>query len=353
MIKFKFTILLSLFFIIANLKAQQLPMYTQYVFNDYMVNSAVAGTVDQIPIRLSYRNQWSGFTDSQGNNIAPRTFALSAHSPITDAIGVGAFVYSDVTGPISHTAAQLSYSWRTCLSPEGSCSWDKKQFFSLSYGTRLMQFSYDDTETVGWNEYFGLADDPVLPNVIETDILTSHVVSAYFYTEYFYAGLGAQNLFARPLKIQSDLLYDNKLTAEYNLIAGAYLPVTQDKSFAMEPSFLTKTTRWSKTQIDVSLRFIYEHAVYAGFLYRASESAYGFLFGVESGDLFFGYSYDTAVEGINNYSGGTHEIAIGINLDLFKRADNVRMQSRFKNRRMLLNPFRDNNKNDNRRGSGS
>ena len=353
MTKFNFKILLSLFFVIANLKSQQFPVYTQHVFNDYIVNAAVAGTVDQIPIRLSYRNQWSGFTDMQGNNIAPKTFAFSAHTPITDEVGVGAFIYNDATGPISQTAAQLSYSWRTCLSPEGSCSWDKRQFLSLAYGTRLLQFAYDDTETIGWNEYFGLAADPVLPNIIETDILTSHVVAAYYYTEYFYAGLAGQNLFARSLKIESDLDYENRLTAEYNILVGAYLPVTEDKRLGMEPSLLTRTTRWSKTQIDLSLRFIYENSVSTGFVYRTAEAAYGFLFGVETGDLYFGYSYDTAVQGISNYSGGTHELAIGINLDLFKRVDNVRMQSRFKNRRMLLNPFKDNSKSNTRRGMGS
>ena len=63
MIKIKISILLSLFLLIAELRAQQFPMYTQYVFNEYIINPAVAGTVDGTPIRLSYRNQWSGFTD--------------------------------------------------------------------------------------------------------------------------------------------------------------------------------------------------------------------------------------------------------------------------------------------------
>jgi type IX secretion system PorP/SprF family membrane protein len=322
MIKFNFKILLPLLFVITNLKAQQFPVYTQHVFNDYIMNPAVAGTVDQIPIRMSYRNQWSGF------------------------------IYNDVTGPISQTSAQLSYGWRTCLSPEGSCDWDKKQFLSLAYGTRLLQFSYDDTETVGWNEYFGLADDPVLPNVIETDVLLSHVVGAYYYTEYFYAGLAGQNLFARPLKIKSDLNYDNRLTAEYNILVGGYFSVTEDKQLGVEPSFLTRTTSWSKTQIDLSLRFVYQNSVSAGFVYRTAESAYGFLLGFETRDMFFGYSYDTAVQGISNYSSGTHELAIGINLNLFKRADNVRLQSRFKSERMLINPFQQ-KQSGSRRGVGS
>ena len=343
---------MSLFLIITGLKAQQFPVYSQYVFNEYMINSAVAGTIDKTPIRLTYRDQWTGFTDMQGNNVAPKTFAFSGHTPISNKLALGGFVYSDVTGPISQTSAQLSYSWRACLSKK-SCFWEKKKFLSLSYGTRLIQFSYDDTETVSWNEYFGLEDDPVLPNTIETDFLISHTVASYFYTEYFYAGFSAQNIGARALKIKSDLNFENRLTAEYNFIAGAYLPLTEDKTFGVEPSVLAKTTNWSETQIDFSARFIYMNNVWAGISYRNAEQAYAFLFGFEMGDMFIGYAYDTAVQGISNYSGGTHELAIGIDLSTFSKFDNVRLRSRFKNRRMLLNPFsRERNRTD-RRGSGS
>ena len=352
MIKLKFSILLSLCLTITVLQAQQFPVYSQYVFNEYIMNPAVAGTVDHVPIRITYRDQWTGFTDIQGNNVAPKTFTFSGHTAISDKLGLGGFMYNDVTGPISQSAAQISYSWRACLSKQ-SCFWEKKKFLSLSYGTRFMQFSYDDTQTTSWNEYFGLEDDPVLPNVIETDFLISHVVSSYFYTEYFYAGFSAQNLFARPLKIKSDLNFENQLTPEYNFIAGAYLPITEDKTFGLEPSILTKTTNWSDTQVDICARVIYLNNVWAGLSYRTSENAYAFLFGFEMGDMFIGYSYDTAVQGISNYTGGTHELALGINLATFSRFENVRLKSRFKNRRMLLNPFkRDRNRTD-RRGSGS
>lgn len=355
MTKLKITILLSLFFILANIRAQQFPVYTQYLFNDYLMNPAVAGTIDQTPIKLSYRNQWIGFTDMQGNSVAPKTVAFSAHTPLSDQMGVGGYVYNDVTGPISHSVAQFSYSWRTTLSPP-ECFWERKKFMSLAYGTRLLQFSYDDTQTTSWTEYFGNPNgaDPILPNVVETDFLVSHSVGAYFYTEYVYAGFAAQNLYARPLKILArlDKGYENMLTPEYNCMAAAYIPVSADKSLAIEPSFLTKTTSWSETQIDLGFRFIYLNSIYAGMVYRSAETATGFLLGFETGDMFFGYSYDTAVEGINGYSSGTHELAIGVNLGILSNFKNVRLKSRFKNRRMLLNPFRK-KETENRRGSGA
>ena len=59
MIRLKFSIIFLLFFIITSLKAQQFPVYSQYVFNEYVINSAVAGTIDKSPIRLTYRDQWT------------------------------------------------------------------------------------------------------------------------------------------------------------------------------------------------------------------------------------------------------------------------------------------------------
>ena len=353
MVRIKFSIILSLFLAATGLYAQQYPVYTQYFFNEYMVNSAVAGTEDYTPIRLTYRDQWSGFTDSKGDNVAPKTLAFSAHTPLTDNMAVGGFVYSDKTGPITQTASQFSVGWRACLSKQ-SCFWDRKKFISLSLGARAIQFAYDDLATTNYNEYFGLEQDPILLNITETDFLLNFTVASYFYTEYLYAGFSGQNLFSRALKVETNPDFENIMSPEYNMVVGAYIPVSQDKAFAVEPSILTKTTDWSGTQIDISTRVIYLDNVWAGLSYRTAQNAYAFMFGLDFGDnMFLGYSYDTSVDGISGYSNGSHEIAFGMKLSTLFSVENVRLKSRFKNRRMLLNPFRREGNRTDRRGSGS
>ena len=71
MIRIKFSLIVFLF-MISSLKSQQLPFYSQYVFNEYIVNPAAGGTIDKTPLRLTYRDQWNGFTNLQGDNIAPK-----------------------------------------------------------------------------------------------------------------------------------------------------------------------------------------------------------------------------------------------------------------------------------------
>ena len=50
-----------------NVIAQQLPLYSQYMFNPYLINSAICGTNDYSMLLLNYRDQWSGFGNGSVN----------------------------------------------------------------------------------------------------------------------------------------------------------------------------------------------------------------------------------------------------------------------------------------------
>ncbi|HEY0176010.1 MAG TPA: type IX secretion system membrane protein PorP/SprF, partial [Pedobacter sp.] len=56
--------------------AQQLPQYTQYVFNSFLVNPAVAGIENYTDVKLGYRKQWDGI------NGAPETGFFSVNMPL-------------------------------------------------------------------------------------------------------------------------------------------------------------------------------------------------------------------------------------------------------------------------------
>ena len=55
----------------AGLDAQQLPVYSQYLFNKYLINPAVAGSDGCTSLNHTTRQQWTGY---QG---APQTYSLS------------------------------------------------------------------------------------------------------------------------------------------------------------------------------------------------------------------------------------------------------------------------------------
>src|SRR6202035_3990251 len=73
----KFLYLLSVFLSCMQLlSAQQKPQYTQYVFNNYLLNPAVAGIENYTDVKAGYRSQWTGL---QG---APVTSYLTIDAPI-------------------------------------------------------------------------------------------------------------------------------------------------------------------------------------------------------------------------------------------------------------------------------
>ena len=92
---------------------QQLPIYSQYLYNRFLINPAVAGSDGYTSFNLTAREQWVGYYG------APRTFSFSAQTriikkgyqlktnvfkrqvyrPKTDGkVGLGGYVFSDRNG---------------------------------------------------------------------------------------------------------------------------------------------------------------------------------------------------------------------------------------------------------------
>src|SRR5688572_25102725 len=115
-----------------NAWAQQLPQLTQYQFNDYVFNPAVAGSRPFFELRSGHRYQWVGIQD------APRTFTLSAATPLGEKMGVGGYIFTDHVGPTRRTGFQLSYAYHLRLTG------DLKLSMALSAG--LLQFLIDGSK---------------------------------------------------------------------------------------------------------------------------------------------------------------------------------------------------------------
>ncbi|MFI5453507.1 type IX secretion system membrane protein PorP/SprF [Pedobacter sp. UC225_61] len=52
---------------------QQRPQYTQYIFNNYLLNPALSGIENYTDFKAGYRKQWSGIEG------APQTTFAAAH----------------------------------------------------------------------------------------------------------------------------------------------------------------------------------------------------------------------------------------------------------------------------------
>ena len=93
--------------------AQQLPQFTQYMYNTISVNPAYAGSREALNVTVLHRNQWAGL---EGN---PRTSTFSIHTPLkNEKIGVGLSYINDRLGFESTNYAYGDFSYTVKLDEE-------------------------------------------------------------------------------------------------------------------------------------------------------------------------------------------------------------------------------------------
>ena len=283
-------------------QSQQIQHYSQYLLNEYAMNSAVAGLSPYYQARVNNRYQWVGIVD------APRTFVLSLYGPDRKRdLGYGGYVFSDVTGPTTRTGLYGSYTY--IMRVKGN----KKLSFSLSAG--LLQYKIDGSKIILHDE-----GDPSLGDGIYSTYLPDANFSVYFKDIHYFAGLSAYQLMNNKFKFKTlEQLGINRVRTHFFLFGGYFFEINDD--FEVEPSVVLKFMYPVPLQVDISVRTYYQKKVWLGVSFRTMD-AMSFMIGYEhEKQLLFGYSYDLSVSNIKPYNSGTHELMLGYKFSKIKRSD--------------------------------
>ena len=277
-----------------NSSAQQLAHYSQFVMNDYVLNPAVAGTNPYFDVKSTYRYQWVGIQD------APRTFLLSMNGPLNEKgnMGIGGYIYSDITGPTRKTGFKASYAYNFKLTDEMKLS------FGLAGG--LMQFAVDGSE-INLNQ----KNDQAIGNVWQAAYTPDAAFGAYLYHDDFFVSLSIPQLIGTKLELAENYSSaDNSLKNHYFISGGYTFHINNE--FDFEPLVQGKYIPPLTPQIDIGGRFIWKEMIWLGGTYRTEDAATIFA-GINFLDNFtFGYSYDVITNDIKILSSGTHELVLGL-----------------------------------------
>lgn len=287
----------SVFFLMCAvaLEAQQLPHFSQYFMNEYVVNPAIAGKNDHFDIRTSQRHQWVGIDD------APRTYTVSLHGPMfKETMGMGVYAFTDITGPTRRTGFQASYAYHLKFS--------ETTRLALSASLGLLHYAMDGSKIELRDE-----NDPSLGNTYRAELMPDAKFAAYFYTSRFYAGITVPNLIQNRLSFYERNSIENRLVPHFMLLTGYKFQLNDD--WIIEPSAFVKFVNPAPLNFDLTLRVHYKTMLWAGVNYRSRES-FTPVFGYTHKDfLFFGYGYDILTNNLQNYSAGSHEFMVGIRLN--------------------------------------
>lgn len=305
-------LLILAFFVLVSVTAvgQQLPLYSQYMMNSYLVNPAVVGNDGLTSFSLTAREQWLGFENS------PRTVALSGQSrllkssPISRGrsvrrrptlmsrsgnVGVGGYIYNDRNGIVDRTGIQGTYAYHIPM--------DQNQ---LSFGVSFTAFQLKLDED---NVHLHTNDDPLLNGSKNALFVPDVNLGVYFKGPEYYVGLSSAQMLQSALKFGNDGYKDFKMLRHYYLMAGYGFFL--DNGITIEPSLMVKTTMENQPQFDLNARVYYRDDYWGGISYRSS-GALIMMGGVKVDKFYFGYAFDYSMSSIRKHSFGSHEFMASV-----------------------------------------
>jgi type IX secretion system PorP/SprF family membrane protein len=275
-------------------RAQQDPMFTQYMFNTLSINPAYAGIADALSVTAIHRSQWVGFDG------APVTQTISLHTPLRkESISVGGSVVNDQHGPVKQTGIYADASYRIFFD-------NSRLAFGLKAGLNLFSANLLDLNptTEGDQAFAANISGKALPNF---------GFGMMWYNKKTYVGIST------PKLLENELLDGSLPTFDYNaerrhffVIAGTVFPISNYVQF--KPSTLIKVVNGAPPGVDVTANFLFYDKFWAGAMYRWQD-ALGVLLQYELNNKFrIGYAFDYTLSNLSKYSNGSHEIMLGIDI---------------------------------------
>ncbi len=306
--------------------SQQLPQYSQYMHNLYVVNPAAAGMHDHLDINMSFRQQWVGIDD------APRTYYLSATGalgkkhqlqPPSMAIpisrpdlyrarisdnqkrklkhGLGGIAMVDEYGSFQRTMVNLGYALHIPIGQKYYAA------IGASLGWAGWQFDHsginlENPNDATYNQFIGNGDRA---NIFDLNL------GALFYSNNLFLGYGLYQIMQNPMNF-GGAETDAQLADHHYIMAGYRIGVSEN--FGITPSTMIKNQGPAPISFDVNLKFDLHRKYWLGVSYR-HEDAVAAMLGLTIADLIrVGYSYDYTLSELNTFSNGSHEIFLGLML---------------------------------------
>jgi type IX secretion system PorP/SprF family membrane protein len=303
--------------------AQQIPQYSQYMRNPYLLNPGAAGVYDFVDVTMGGRWQWAGFSN------APMTGYLAITSPLTkkqkprfnpsirtsDGIprnpeintgklkhAVGGVIVADQYGAFRNLSINGTYALHLPVSKN----------LNLSFGTRV-----------------GLSNNAFMPDraqVLSGTIDNSYQqfnangssryimnigAGLYLYSKRLFVGIASDHLAKDFVSFGSGTMnFDSKM--HFNFMAGYKFNLNEE--WTLTPAAVAKFMRPAPLSIEGTLMAEYKEFLWFGASYRHTDAIIGML-GLNISNVFkIGYSFDYSLNPFSQYSSGGHEFILGLML---------------------------------------
>jgi type IX secretion system PorP/SprF family membrane protein len=283
--------------------SQQLPQFTQYMYNTISINPAYAGSRETLSLVGLHRSQWVGLDGG------PTTQTFSIHAPMrNEKVGLGLSFINDELGFENFTYIYGDFSYTINLNAKTKLAFGLKAgFTSYSIDQELRDAEPNDPAIYGienrWNPNMGLG--------------------TFLHSNKWYLGLSAPRILTTDLNGEDNVQALERISY---YITGGYV-FDLNKSTKFKPAFLVKATNGAPLSYDFTANFLFNEKVWLGAAYRFNESAgaLGAIMDFQvSKQLRIGYAYEYPISDIRPYANGTHEILLMFEVFKSKRIKSPR-----------------------------
>ena len=297
-------IIIASLFVYANAISQQNAQYSQYLFNQLVINPAYAGAKGMVNVNGIYSSQWSGLDG------APTTVSLSIEGPLYTSMGAGLHVVQDEIGAQTQTSVYGSYAYKVRLSQ----NWR----LSMGLAAGVSYFSINGEKFSSFDENL---NDPSIPLTREVASRFDTKAGLFIFSKKFYAGFSVSDLTAN-VKSPEDLLVTGQVQHFY-LTAGYVFKINDN--FKFKPGFLIKEDFRAMTNVDLNAYFLFKDRFWLGATVRTGADIFNnpdldnslryrdalvLMADVNITDNFrIGYSYTYSMTALSNFAG--HEVLLG------------------------------------------
>ncbi|WKZ59084.1 MAG: type IX secretion system membrane protein PorP/SprF [Cyclobacteriaceae bacterium] len=270
--------------------AQQYPVFTQYYFNELVINPAFAGSHVQLSLTSTYRNQWVNFPG------APRTVSFSGHTALMNGkMGVGLLVNHDEIGSYGNEHVYGYYSYRINM-----------QHATLSMGL-MAGFNFLGVDFSNLD-----LQDPTDASFLPINEFKPNFGTGIYYNrKNFFAGFSVPFLLNNAVSADLESVAAEIREARYYFLrSGGIFPINRAETVKLNPSILLRAQEGQPLSMDINLGVVIHDILSTGVSWRSGDSFITFIDLKLSEKFHFAYSYDWTTSDIARFSNGSHEFMI-------------------------------------------
>ena len=241
------------------IKAQQTPVFTEYNYNPFLINSAYAGINLDAEATLSN----SGFNSQFPGT--PKNFAFTFNTALNEGkMGLGAGIINDEIGVTSATQVFAAYSYKLFFDFKSNRPyWQLYDRTVLSFGITAGALLYNEDLL-----QLGIQGDPNFAENIDATLPAAGVGILFGHSNFF-IGASIPNVLGDTFSNQDNLELSRPI---YGYTGYYFSPNKFNDDFILKPSLLFKHENGAPFQVDLNMGISYKNSFELGLGYRTSSS---------------------------------------------------------------------------------